>query len=103
MAKLVIAGRRGMPPDPEGENERSAAEAQAILFHYEETDGEAPYGGISAESLTSLHEQNLVDMIANFGHWCDRNGLDMQDILRVAKNHYDEETGNQGVQFTQCN
>jgi hypothetical protein len=89
-----------LPPDPEGENERRAQEGGAILVHYEETSGEAPYGGISAEQLTDLHEQNLADMLCDLGHWCDRNGVDMQDAIRRAKMHYDAETGGEGMQFT---
>ena len=92
---------RELPPDPEETNEQSATEAERVLFAFEETDGEAPYGGINSEQLTALHEQNLADLLCNFGHWCDRNGVNMQEVIRRAKGHYDAETGNQGVQFTE--
>jgi hypothetical protein len=92
-----------LPPDPEGGNNDRAAQAEAVLFKYESGPGEAPYGGISADSLRDLHEQNLSDLICNFGHFCDRNGLDMQEVLRRAKGHYDAETDNKGVQFTISN
>ena len=90
-----------LPPDPEGENDRRAAEAEKILFQFEETNGEAPYTGISTEQLTGLHEQNLTDLLANLAHWCDRNGCDLSKALCRAKAHYDEETGSEGEQFAE--
>jgi hypothetical protein len=102
--KGVKADREeGLPPDPEGTNDKSAEQAQDTLYHFEEKHGEAPYGGISAEQLTDLHRQNIVDLLANLGHYCDRNGLDMQEIIASAVRHYDAETGNQGTQFTVSN
>jgi hypothetical protein len=100
----VIADRsEGLPPDPEGTNDESAKQAKDTLIHFEEAHGEAPYGGISEAQLLDLHRQNIVDLLANLGHFCDREGLDMQDILRSAANHYDAETGGEGSQFTAVN
>lgn len=93
----------GLPPDPEGENDRRASEAEEVLNQFESAFGEAPYGGISPDQLRDLREQNLSDLLCNFGHFCDRNGLDLQEVIRRAANHYNEETGNQGAQFTVSN
>jgi hypothetical protein len=96
----VIADRgEGLPPDPEGTNDESAKQAKDTLIHFEEAHGEAPYGGISEAQLLDLHRQNIVDLLANLGHYCDREGLDMQDIMKSAANRYDAETGNEGTQF----
>ena len=89
-----------LPPDPEGMNDRRASEAEEVLNQFESAFGEAPYGGISQEQLADLREQNLADLLCDFGHFCDRNGVDMQAVIRRAKMHYDEETANEGVQFT---
>jgi hypothetical protein len=92
-----------VPPDPEGENDRRAEEAEEVLNQYESAFGEPPYGGISQDQLADLREQNLADLLCNFGHFCDRNGVDMQAVIRRAKMHYDEETAHEGVQFTVSN
>lgn len=43
------------------------------------------------------------DFLANLAHFCDRNNLDLQDRLRNAAMHYNAETRNLGVQFTESN
>jgi hypothetical protein len=84
-------------------NDSRARDAQDTLHHFEEAHGEPPYGGISTDQLKDLHQQNIVDLIANLAHYCDREDLDMQAILRTAAMHYDDETDQKGTQFTAVN
>ncbi len=41
----------------------------------------------------------VADLLGDLAHWCDRNGVDMRVALRLAAQHYDEETGGKGEQI----
>jgi hypothetical protein len=41
----------------------------------------------------------VADLLGDIAHWCDRNDVDLQVALRLAAQHYDEETGGEGEQF----
>lgn len=41
----------------------------------------------------------VVDLLCDIAHWCDRNDVDLQSALRLAKSHYIEETSGQGTQL----
>jgi hypothetical protein len=41
----------------------------------------------------------VADLLGDLAHWCDRNDVDMRVALRLAAQHYDEETGGEGEQF----
>jgi len=41
----------------------------------------------------------LTDLLADLGHFADRENLKFRDCLRRAQGHYDEETGTDGKQF----
>jgi hypothetical protein len=43
---------------------------------------------ISRYSDDSDSVANLIDMLADARHWCDRNGQCYGDLDRVAYNHY---------------
>lgn len=81
-----------LPPDPDEMNEKRAAAAERALLSFAADFGEVGEG----EDFTS---QNLCDLLANFGHLCDRAGLDIGELLQKARGHYNEETDNEGMQF----
>lgn len=80
-----------IPPDPEDMNDQRAEAAGSALDTFTNDMGE------TGED-EDLDIQNLTDLIADFGHFCDRNNIDFADILRRAQYHYDEETDNKGKQ-----
>lgn len=99
-AKRTIA----VPPDPEDMNDQRSDAAEDVIhvfakgglgefISYEDDEGNDT-GVMLAEMIT----QNLTDLIANFGHYCDRNDIEFSEILRRAQFHYDEETNNKGKQ-----
>jgi hypothetical protein len=82
---------------------RQAAEARDVIEFYTQFYGEPFETGMAPETGAQLKEQNVIDLLADIGHYCDEENLDLQDILRQAANHYNEETRQRGVQFTQSN
>lgn len=52
-------------------------------------------------SMATLEAQNLTDLLCDFGHYCDRNGISLQNCLRMAASNYNEETENVGTQFNE--
>jgi hypothetical protein len=91
--------QNSIPPDPEDKNENRATWAEDALGRFTRRAGEKPWGGISNQKRHELNQQNLSDLLTDFGHYCDYNGIDLQERLRVASYHYNEETGNKGKQF----
>lgn len=85
-----------LPPDPEGKNEERADWAGAAISTF------------MSETRTDEGDA-LSDLLADLGHWADRNGARLSSIdggpcsllseLRRAAFHYDEETGGKGQQF----
>jgi len=45
--------------------------------------------------------QNLVNLLCYIGHWCDRNGLQLAKVWKMAAKRYSEETEGQGRQFSE--
>lgn len=91
-----------LPPDPEDMNDRRAEAAGCALDSFssdlgELIDGKQQYTETDGKK-GDLTIQNLTDLMADFGHFCDRNNIDFADILRRAQYHYDEETNNKGKQ-----
>jgi hypothetical protein len=41
----------------------------------------------------------IGDFLADLGHWCDRNDVDLQGALAYATGHYQKETGSEGTQL----
>jgi len=87
-----------VPPDPEFMNNRRADWARDALEYFEQY-GESPHPNSTAEEEREIAKQNLSDLIADMGHYCDRNGLLMNEVIRIASEHYAEETGWEGRQF----
>jgi hypothetical protein len=71
-------------------NARRASEGMLTLEFFTETFG---------ENLRGLERQNLVDLLAQLGHYCDTAKLDLQDCLHSAGTHYKAENPT-GIQFT---
>jgi hypothetical protein len=89
---------RGLPPDPEEMNAKRAEWALRTIEHYANSEGGESWKGFNGAQKDALIEQNLSDLLAQFGHFCDRNGISLQGMLRRAAGHYTEETANRGTQ-----
>jgi hypothetical protein len=81
------------------ENDRRAAHALQALIYFAHHGGEWVQGGLTPD----LIEQNMSDLVCDFAHLCDLHDVNMSEVLRRAKGHYDAETFNRGVQeFFPC-
>jgi hypothetical protein len=78
-----------LPSDPEDMNDERAYWAGETLDYFTRTHGEEEGG----------RQQNLVDLLADLAHYCDRNELSFESCLESARNHYCEETDNTGTQL----
>ena len=87
-----------LPPDPERMNNQRADWARDVVEFFEQY-GESPHPKASEDARCRMTGQNMSDLIADCGHYCDRIGLRMQDVIRMASGHYNEETNNEGEQF----
>lgn len=96
--KPSFAIRKRLPPDPEEMNDKRSRWAGEAMKAFE-IHGELPDARSTLQERRALAEQNLSDLIADFGHYCDRLGLDMKRALQTGKCHYDEETDHKGTQF----
>lgn len=80
------AADRPVPPDPEGQNEERAGWAASALDEF--------------QSLTGADaEDSICDLLANLGHYADRNGYNLKAEVRRAAMHYTDETSGKGGQF----
>jgi hypothetical protein len=79
-------------------NNKRADWARDILEHFEQY-GECPHPDLTTEEQREIAKQNLSDLISDMGHYCDRNGLRMHEVIRIAADHYAEETRCEGLQF----
>ena len=96
----------GLPRDPEdtkhtkkGNDKRSQWAADALAY-FANDGGEPPQPGMTAKQRRGIMEQNLCDLLADLGHYCDRAGIDFPETLARAGRRYDEETGDEGQQFS---
>jgi hypothetical protein len=62
--------------------------AEEIFAAYEREHGEE-----------GEHVRNLAEMLCDFALWCDRNGLQLSEALKIAAKSYSAETEGQGHQF----
>jgi len=84
-----------IPPDPEEMNDKRALAAGKALLYFARDFGETDDRG----NLAEFAEQNFSDLLADFGHYCDREGLAFLDCLSRAARCYAEETDDVGPQF----
>lgn len=68
-----------LPPDPEGMNDQRAEWAGQCLDHFR---------CVSACDYDDVPH----DFLADFIHWCDRNGFVFEDVLSRARANYAAET-----------
>ncbi len=87
-----------VPPDPDFMNNKRADWARDVLEYFEQF-GERPHPDLTTDEERGIAKQNLSDLIADMGHYCDRNGLRMDEVIRIASYHYAEETRQEGAQF----
>jgi hypothetical protein len=67
--------------------------------HFVQYFGEKSPRRASKETRRELHETNLVDLLSNLAHYCDRYGFSLEDLLTQASQHYDAETNGEGIEF----
>lgn len=75
-----------LPPDPDGQNDDRGEWAEMAIKAFRDQTG------------CDL-EDAISDLLADIGHWCDRNGMNFQDELSRASMHYGAETGDKGTQL----
>lgn len=68
-----------LPPDPEEMNDARTSWAQAALRSFQQETG-------------SEDDTALVDLLCDLMHWCDRNAVDFEQCLQLARLHYEAET-----------
>lgn len=90
--------KRKLPPDPEKMNNQRAFAAGRALEYFADDFGES-WRGKSSMVKKHLRAQNLTDLLADFAHFCDREGFNFPVRLAAARYQYTEETGDQGTQF----
>jgi hypothetical protein len=98
---LATNGHHGLnhlPPDPEEMNDARAEWAKSTITFFEQY-GESPHKDATKMGINVLARQNLSDLIADFGHYCDREGYHLNSLIRIAAECYLEETEGKGVQF----
>jgi hypothetical protein len=86
-----------LPPDPEQMNNERSEAAKKTLMMFSTDFGERIVGDQGGDD--ALLEQNLIDLLANVGHLCDREGFVLSDVVRRAAGQYHEETDAKGRQF----
>lgn len=113
-----------LPPDPDGINDERAIAAKRAVLAFALDFGEIPgdddidlknldyedivfiverYGDPVGKISPELIKQNLCELLCNIGHFCDREGLHLSELLRMASSHYDAETDNEGTQTYSTN
>jgi len=82
--KLIAVTKRltGLPPDPDGMNDKRAGWADDAISTYMLATG-------------SDMDVVMADMLSDLMHWCDRNETDFNDALVRATRHYGFETSPQ--------
>jgi hypothetical protein len=68
-----------LPPDPDGLNDDRAQWAKEAL-------------GSFSKGAGSEEDTAVSDLLTDLRHYCDRHGLDWEEQLFRANNHYAEET-----------
>lgn len=92
-----------LPPDPTADegisNDDRAAWAEVALLAFARRTGmlkeQDEMGNIEGEDPFLV----LADLLADLGHWCDRNGVDFPSALTHAAGHYAAESDGQGPQL----
>ncbi|MCU1223614.1 MAG: hypothetical protein JWQ42_1707 [Edaphobacter sp.] len=78
-----------LPPDPDNLNDLRAQQADDTLVSFARQRGEDD----------DINLETLSDLLRRMGHWCDRNGFQLADAVRMAATSYSAETEGRGRQF----
>ena len=78
-----------LPSDRENLNNERAEYAHKALTHFQLVTG------MRGESLPTI----IQDFLCNMAHLCDRNDLNLGELLMDAEEHYAAETESTGEQF----
>jgi hypothetical protein len=89
----------GLPPDPEGMNDERAEWALSTIQAFGTTTGECFYD-FDGQERDAILQQNISDLLGDLAHLCDREGVNLRAMLDRAEHHYNEETDNEGEQFS---
>jgi len=76
-------------------NDKRAEVAKIALLSFARKFGETDEVG----ELGVFKEQNLVDLLADLAHYCNRQNINMTRCWEKAQSHYAGETNNAGRQF----
>lgn len=82
-----------MPPDPEQMNDRRSEWAAHALDTFSRDTYHRPLGAGEDNETTAS------DLVADIRHWCDRNGVEWESVLRRAEGHYADETAAPGTMY----
>lgn len=69
-------------------NVKRARSAYVALAYFADTDSGEAWNGYRGFPRVRLIQQNIADLLANLMHYCDQNGFDFEDRLRVARDHF---------------
>ena len=69
----------GLPPDPDGLNDKRAEAARVGMAAY-------------VRHKSTDDESCLYDLLVDLRHWADRNGKDFDDTVKRSQKSYDDET-----------
>lgn len=42
-------------------------------------------------SWCDIQQEDVIDLLVNYLHWCDKEGLDSEALLKTARSHYEIE------------
>jgi hypothetical protein len=87
-----------LPPDPDSMNEGRARRAGTVLSFCNRYGETLDYPATKQEVRDNL-EGKLADLVADFAHMCDREGLNMARIVRGAARRYSATTDGLGSQL----
>lgn len=73
-----------LPADLEGMNDDRADWARSAAKAFAKRTGQT----VEGDGWDTI----IMDLIADLAHFCDREGLELEDLVQRAANHYDAET-----------
>lgn len=83
-------------------NTRRAKDALLALAHFADSPSGESWQGFRGEAKTRLIQQNMADLLANLMHYCEMYGVDFEDRLRVARDHFGFEGEAKPVDCPNC-
>jgi hypothetical protein len=87
-----------LPPDPYSMNESRATWAGRVVGFCDRYGETTEYPVTKREARVNL-EGKLADIVADFAHFCDKEGLSMKRVVRGAIRRYSVTTDGHGTQL----